>query len=643
MEPVDQSARPERLQQFLTWLALAVMGFSLVSATAAWIFRDPGSGITGAALIAYGCSLLVARNQAGRGRQHSAVAVVCFGFLIATMIVIVAQPMIVEVLILSPLLAVGVALPYAAERNLRLLFAVAWLVAVAVAIFGEVLPDDSQLPSWYASGFRIASLVTAIAVVLLLLWQFRSRLMETLMQVQAAERRAQYGATHDGLTDLPNRTLFEERLNRALERLRNNPGRYFAVLFLDLDRFKNVNDSLGHAIGDRLLVEVARRLESQVHSTDTVARLGGDEFTILLENLKSPSEATKVTERLLDALRAPFKLNWHDLYTGASVGLVLVEGSQDPGEPQDILRDADTAMYWAKAGGKARYALFDEGMRASAIHVLRLEMDLRRAVEHEEFVVYYQPIIALSSGRIVGFEALVRWQHPERGLVFPSDFIPLAEETGLITPISMSVFREACSRMSRWRTKFPDYQPLSINLNLTSTQIVQPGLVDQIAGVLKDASLDGRHLRLEITESGIMQDAGRTIETLRRLRDLGVRIQVDDFGTGYSSLAHLHRFPVDALKIDQSFIGNIDALEQRGESAQITQTITTLAHSLGMDVIAEGVQTQQQLNQVRAVGCNYAQGYFFSEPVDAKTAEGLISSHHFRALPGSAPTRTTSL
>ena len=618
--------RTEQLQQFLTWLTLAVLGFSLLSVSAFVIFRDLGSGITGAALLTYGCSLLVARRQARQGKQHAAVAVVCFGFLIATMIVVVAQPKIVSVLVLAPLLAVGVALPYATERTLRRLFAMAWLVAVAVAILGEVLPEKSALPVVYESGFRIASLITAITVVLLLLWQFRSRLVGTLTQVQAAEKRAMYDATHDALTDLPNRTLFEERLRRALERVREDRGHLFAVLFLDLDRFKNVNDSLGHAIGDRLLIEVARRLKTCVHPTDTVARLGGDEFTILLENLEAPDEATRISERVLEALKVPFRLKWHELYTGASVGVVLVEGSRSVSKPEDILRDADTAMYWAKERGKARYAVFDEGMRAHAVQLLRLEMDLRRAVEHEEFVVHYQPIVALSSGRVVAFEALVRWQHPKRGLIPPADFIPLAEETGLITPITMSVLREACSRISSWRTKFPDYQPLSINLNLTPTQIGQPELVDQVGGVLHDAGLEGRHLRLEITESGLMQDAERSIETLSRLRDLGVRIHVDDFGTGYSSLAHLHRFPVDALKIDQSFIGSIDTLEQRGESAQITQTIATLAHSLGMDVIAEGVSTQEQLKRVRAVGCNYAQGFFFSEPVDAQTAEGLISA-----------------
>lgn len=621
--PVIQT---EHLLQFLVWLILAVFGFSLLGIASFIVFRDLGSGLTGATLFVYGCSLLVARTWARQGRQHAAVALVCCGFLVATIIVVVVQPTLTQVLVLSPLLAVGVALPYATERALRLLFAMAWFVAVAVAILGEVLPSSSTLPPLYDTGFRVASLITAITVVLLLLWQFRSRLVGTLTQVQAAEKRAMYDATHDALTDLPNRTLFEERLKRASERVRENRGHFFAVLFLDLDRFKNVNDSLGHAIGDRLLIEVARRLKACVHSTDTVARLSGDEFIVLLEYLETPEEATQIAERLLKMLKVPFRLNRHELYMGASIGVVLVKGSRSVRRPEDILRDADTAMYWAKERGKACYAVFDSEMRTHAVRLLRLEMDLRRAVEQEEFVVYYQPIVALSSNRIVAFEALVRWQRPKQGLIAPREFISLAEETGLIIPITMSVLREACLRTSLWRTRFPDYRPLSINVNLTPTHLGQPELVDQVGGILRDACLEGRHLQLEITEGGIMRDAEQTKWTLSRLRDLGVRIHIDDFGTGYSSLAQLHQFPVDALKIDQSFIGNIDALEKRGESTQITQTITTLAHSLGMDVVAEGVHTQEQLKRVRAVGCNYAQGFLFSEPVDAQTAEELLSA-----------------
>lgn len=616
----------EHLSQFLVWLIPAVFGFSLLAIAAFLVFRDVGSGLTGATLFVYGCSLLVARTWARRGKQHAAVSTICFGFLVATIVVVVVQPTLVQVLTLSPLLAVGVALPYATERTLRLLFAMAWLVAVAVTILSEVLPVNSALPRLYDAGFRAASLITAISVVLLLLWQFRSRLVGTLTQVQAAEKQAMYDATHDALTDLPNRTLLEERLKHALEGIRERRGRLFAVLFLDLDRFKNVNDSLGHVIGDQLLIEVARRLKACVHPTDTVARLGGDEFTILLENLETSENAIQITERIQETLKVPFRFEGHELYTGASVGVVLVKGPRSARNPEDLLRDADTAMYWAKERGKASYAIFDEEMRTHAVQLLRLEMDLRRAVEQEEFVVHYQPIVALSSGRIVAFEALVRWQHPERGLVAPANFVALTEETGLIIPITMSVLREACFKTSLWRTKFPDCRPLSINVNLTSTQLGQSELVDQVGGILRDARLEGRHLRLEITEGGIMRDAEQTKETLSRLRNLGVRIHIDDFGTGYSSLAQLHQFPVDALKIDQSFIGNIDALETRSESAQITQTITTLAHSLGMDVIAEGVQTREQLKRVRSVGCNYAQGFFFSEPVDAQTAEGLLSA-----------------
>ena len=621
-------SRTEQLLQFLAWLTLAVFGFSLLGIIAFIRFQDLGSGITGTALLTYGCSLLVARTQALQGKQHVAVNVICFGFLVTTIIIVVAQPTLVSALVLSPLLAVGVALPYATEWTLRLLFAMAWFVAVVVAILGEMLPYESNLPSLYRSGFSAASLVTAITVVLLLLWQFRSRLMGTLSQVEATKKQAMYDATHDALTGLPNRVLLVERLTRMLERSKQDREQdLFAVLYLDLDRFKNVNDSLGHVTGDQLLIEVAYRLKACVHPTDIVARLGGDEFVILLDNLKAPNDATQVAERVLGMLKAPFRLNNNELYTTASVGVVLVRGSPGLRRPEDLLRDADTAMYWAKEKGKARYAVFDKEMRAHAVQLLRLEMDLRHAVEHDKFVVHYQPIVALGSGRIVAFEALVRWQHPERGLISPAKFISLAEETELIRPITMSVLREACLRARLWRTRFPDCRPLSVNVNLSLTQLGHPNLVDQVGGILRETRLEGRHLRLEITEGAIMQDAERTIETLSRLRDdLGVRIHIDDFGTGHSSLAHLHQFPVDALKIDQSFVGNIDALEKRGESAQIAQTIATLAHSLGMDVIAEGVHTQEQLKQVRAMGCNYAQGFWFSEPVDAQTAEELISA-----------------
>lgn len=550
--------------------------------------------------------------------------VVCSGFLVSALIVAVAQPPLVPVLTLAPLLAVGLALPDASERTLRLLFVAAWLVAVLVAVFGEVVTIDSNLPAWYGSAFRVAALATAVAVFLLLLWQFRSRQLGALARAREAEERAVDDATHDHLTGLPNRALLEDRLRRVLERAGKDGLYLFAVLFLDLDRFKNVNDSLGHAVGDELLVEVADRLRACVHPTDVVARLGGDEFVVLLEGIEEAEDASGVAERLLASLETPVVLKGQELYTTASIGIVA--GSTDYLWPEDLLRDADTAMYRAKEGGKNRYEVFHEQMRSRAVKLLSLETDLRRAVEREEFFVHYQPIVSLKSGNLVGFEALVRWEHPERGPLLPIEFIPLAEETELIVPIGLLVLRQACVRTSHWRTGFPDHRPLSVNVNVSAAQLARPDFADQIERVLQETGLHGRYLRLEVTEGAVMRDAGLAADALSRLQGLGVRIHIDDFGTGYSSLGLLHRFPVDALKIDHSFVQGMDSGTRCAENVQIVQTITTLAHGLGMDVVAEGVDTAQRLRRVTEMGCDLGQGYWFSESQDARTAESLIAS-----------------
>ena len=592
------------------------------------VFGDLGSGITGLTLLAYGSSLLVARllagRQAGRWRRAAPLAIVCSGFLVATLIVAVSQPGLTPVLVLGPLLAVGAALPYVSKKVLGLLFVAAWLVMVAVGILGEVSPFSSVLPSWYQSGFKILSLAAAVTVVLVLLWQFRSRLVGTLVEVQASEERAVHEAMHDPLTGLPNRTLLAERLDRTLERARKDKSYLVAVLFLDLDRFKNVNDSLGHSVGDRLLVAVARRLRASVHSADTVARLGGDEFTVLLEDLSEVRDAERTAERIQRRLREPFLLGEHELYVTASVGVVLQPS--DYRQPEDLLRDADTAMYRAKDEGKARYKVFTPHMRTAAVRTLRLENDLRRAVEREEFTVRYQPIVSLSSGEVVGFEALARWDHPEWGLTHPADFIPLAEETDLILPIGLSVLRQACWDARRWRKNYPDHRPLDVSVNLSAAQLIYPELPGHIEHILHDSGLNGRHLKLEVTESAIMRDTDTASEALAGLRRLGVQIYIDDFGTGFSSLGMLHCFSADALKIDRSFVEG--ALAGRGseEDAQILQTVTTLAHALGMDAIAEGVSSSAQLAWLRKMGCDYAQGYYFSRPVDTGMAEKIIAS-----------------
>lgn len=614
-------ARSVQLAQLLRWLMLLVFGFALLEGVAFLAFRDASTGLTSVVLLVFGCLMVAAWTLVKRGRYRDAVVLICAAFLGATLVMVYVQPALLPTLAVCPFMAVAVALPHVSGRALGLITVAAWFVTAAVAVAGELASSSSSLPAWYDSFFRVASLCTAVAVVLLLLWQFRMRLMGTLAQTQAAEERLQWEATHDVLTGLPGRAPLDERLNNAIERAEKDPGYAFAVLFLDLDRFKNVNDSLGHGMGDLLLKEIAGRLTSCLHSTDMVARLGGDEFVVLLEDLSEPEDAIKVAERLGDEIKAPFKLYGHELFTTVSIGVVLRPAGYE--RPEELLRDSDTAMYRAKEGGKARYAVFDTAMRTRAVSLLRLETDLRRAVEQGEFVVYYQPIVWLASGRVVGFEALVRWQHPERGLVAPKGFIELAEETGLIAPIGFYVLREACHQTALWRSRFPDHRPLTVSVNLSAVQLARPDLPEQVAGVLEEAGLDGHDLCLEITESAIMGDEEAAAAVFPRLKKMGVRLHVDDFGTGYSSLGALHRYPVDALKIDRSFVSRMG---EKGENAEIVRTISTLAHQLGVNVVAEGVETHAQLEQLRAMGCDRAQGYQFSRPLPSEAAEAVLAT-----------------
>ena len=422
----------------------------------------------------------------------------------------------------------------------------------------------------------------------------------------------------DALTGLPNRVLFMDQLGRALERVRYIKNYQFAVFFLDLDRFKLVNDSMGHLIGDQLLITAARRLKSCLHSGDIVARLGGDEFAILLQEIKHVSDATSVAERIQAALSLPFNLNGQEVYSSVSIGIALSESGYE--RPEDLLRDADTAMYRAKALGKARCEMFDTEMRDRAVARLQLETDLRRAIEHREFRVYYQAITSLATGRISGFEALVRWQHPSRGLILPQEFIPIAEETGLIVPIDQWVLLQACNQMKQWHELYGNHS-LVVAVNFSSRQFLQPDLVANIRQVLEETGLEPKSLTLEMTESLVMENAESSIALLKQLRELNVRVGIDDFGTGYSSLSYLHQFPIDTLKIDRSFINQMGAQE---ENLLIVRTIINLAHNLAADVIAEGVETSEQLQLLRDLGCEYAQGFFFSTAVDGEIAENLI-------------------
>ncbi|HKV11256.1 MAG TPA: EAL domain-containing protein [Thermoanaerobaculia bacterium] len=437
---------------------------------------------------------------------------------------------------------------------------------------------------------------------------------------KAAEERLLHDAFHDPLTGLPNRALFMDRLGMAIAHAKRRLSYTFAVLFIDLDRFKNVNDSLGHSAGDELLMAVARRLESCLRPGDTVARLGGDEFTILLDEVSDVDHAVQVAQRMHRVMAQPFKVQGHEVFVTMSLGITLgADGDYD--RPEDVLRDADTAMYGAKTSGKAKDAVFDRCMHDRAVALLELETDLRRATERGEFEIHYQPIVSLASGRIEAFEALLRWRHPRRGLLLPDSFVPVAEDTGLIVPIGWWVLLEACRQLADWQALPRTGGCLAVTVNLSCKQFMQADLVQRIEDILVKTGIRPGSLRLEITESTIMEQADGAIAKLLDLRALGVKLYIDDFGTGYSSLSYLHRLPVDALKIDRSFISEMDLGDERSE---IVGTIVTLARTLRMDVAAEGIETAEQVDRLRALACHYGQGFFFSEPVSRLAAAGLL-------------------
>ena len=438
-------------------------------------------------------------------------------------------------------------------------------------------------------------------------------------ELEESREHFRHAAFHDALTGLPNRSLFTDHLRVALRRAHQNEKYLFGVLFLDLDRFKNINDSLGHPCGDELLILVARRLEMCIRQTDMVARFGGDEFAILLDAIQDESDVVRIAEKVQHAISAPFKLVSHETITTASIGVALSSAGYT--EAEDIIRDADTAMYRAKDRGKARCEIFDTAMHTRAVTLLRLESDLRRALEKDEFCVYYQPIVSLASGELHGFEALVRWQHPERGIVSPSDFIPLAEETGLILPIGLCVLRDACLQLRKWQQYSFANRDLIMSVNLSGKQLEQPDLIDRIEEVLHESQINPWHLKLEITETVVMENPELAAVTLAKLRSLGVRLSIDDFGTGYSSLSYLNRFPVDTLKIDRSFVSSMNEAD---ENLQIVKTIITLAGNLGMQVVAEGVETEEQLHQLRSLKCQYAQGFLFSTPLEVVDADLFV-------------------
>jgi diguanylate cyclase len=451
-------------------------------------------------------------------------------------------------------------------------------------------------------------------------------LQKEVQERKAAEERVRHNAFHDGLTGLPNRSYLIERIQACIDRGKRQENYLFGLLFLDLDNFKLINDSLGHERGDALLVEIAARLNRCVRSIDTVSRcddqttsrLGGDEYVVLLDGICKPSDTVLVAERILEHLAPVFGVDGHDLLVTASIGIAVSDRGYD--KAADVLRDADTAMYRAKAAGKAQYTMFDQAMHASVHARMQMENDLRRAIDREEFELYYQPIVEISSGLLRGFEALIRWNHPDNP-VFPDQFIPLAEETGLIVPMGKWVLEAACRQLKQWSVDHPQAQSLEMSVNVSRRQFFDGGFSAEVARALAKADVSARQLNVEITESMILEDGEMVSDQLKRIKALGVGLHLDDFGTGYSSLSCLHQLPIDVVKIDRAFTATMDS---NRDCVAIIQAITTLAYNLRMQVVVEGVETQDQLNRLIALRCSYGQGYLFSQPVSAKAAEQFL-------------------
>ena len=430
-----------------------------------------------------------------------------------------------------------------------------------------------------------------------------------------AVEEAVHEALHDSLTGLPNRSLFVDRLRHSVARAERT-GTPVAVLFCDLDGFKTVNDSLGHRTGDRLLVSVAERLADCLRPADTIARLGGDEFAVLLEELREPGDAARAAQRLLESLEAPFELREREFFISASIGIAA--GTK---EPETLLRDADLAMYRAKSRGKGRYAIFEPGMHTAIVERLDLEVDLKRAIEHDELMLVYQPIFSLRSGAVAGVEALVRWRHPTRGVVFPEHFVPLAEESGVIRELGRWVLRTACHQGALWRARYPGHPGLQIGVNVSGAQLREPGLVAEVTEALAAAQLDASGLTLEITETALMESFETAIEQLDALKLLGVDLAIDDFGIGYSSLRYLRRLPLDNLKIEKSFV---DGIGESDDEPALLRAIVDLAGIFGLTVVAEGIERPEQRERLLELGCDLGQGHLLSEPLSPADADALL-------------------
>ncbi len=456
----------------------------------------------------------------------------------------------------------------------------------------------------------------------------RKILHEEMEKRIRAEERLIHEALHDPLTNLPNRRLFINRLKHAIEWNKRYPSNLFAVLYLDFDRFKIINDSMGHNVGDLLLIEMGRRLERSIRTVDMVARMGGDEFAVLLEAVKDSSEVIAVVKRLQRSLAVPFEAEGNSIHMAASIGVVMSLLRYE--RTDDVIRDADIAMYNAKAGGKNDFRVFDIGMREEAESVLKLEGDLHNAFRNGEFQVHYQPIYSLKTHRLSGFEALIRWEHPERGMLYPADFMKAAEESGLIIPIGEWVMHEACRQTRQWQVQFGMDPPLTISVNISSRQFSQPDLTQQINEILKATELPANSLSLELTEMTLIEDMEAAVIQIESLRKIGVGIDIDDFGTGYSSLGYLRHLPVENLKIDRSFVSTLGV---NRSAIPIIRAIIAMANSLGMNVIAEGIETEDQVNSLIEMKCGYGQGFLFNKPIDHNAALELIKKDHRKDMP----------
>ncbi len=441
---------------------------------------------------------------------------------------------------------------------------------------------------------------------------------KTSEELRDSREKYRHAAFHDLLTDLPNRNLFIETLKFLLQKYKRTPNRTFAVLSLDLNRFKTINESLGHSVGDRLISHVAKRLSTMVRENDLVARFSGDAFGIIINDIAMVDDAVQLAQLIERRLQKPFTIAGRQVFTSVSIGISVCNSTYD--EAEDILRDADIAMYHAKQNAK-EYVVFDPMMHMRAVTLLQLETDLRSAIDRDELSVYYQPIVDLATMRLIGFEALMRWNHPQRGIIPPSEFIPVAEETGLIVPLTLWILERSCSQTVEWQKRSPENENLMISINLSGKHFGHAEMVEQVRRIMVETTIKPATVKLEITDSAVMENAESAIALLKRLRSLGLQLSIDDFGTGYSSLSYLHRFPIDMLKVDRSFVGT---MEDGTENGEIVRTVIALGKTLGLNIVAEGIETIHQLHQLRILGCEFGQGYLFSRPVPCDEAQVIL-------------------